>query len=261
MRQQIKVLIGDDSPEFGCKYASALRGRGFYAVARPRSGLGLLEWIKGDLPDVVLTEAVMPGIDAIELIRRCELFGIKPFFIVTAVYTNEYIERQIMSFENAYFLLRPFDSDMLENLIYSGTGRHIVPQLPRKSNPSDDVEVIVTKLIHQIGVPAFHKGYHYLREAILLSYGDREMLDSVNEKLYPAVAKLFSTNKKRVERAIRDAIEIVWNRGDFDTIKKLFGFSVIDGKVKPTNVEFISVIVDNLKRRYPSSKHRNGNSR
>ena len=253
MTEQIKVMIGDDSPEFGCKFASALRGRGFYAVTRPRSGLSLLESIKGDSPDVVLTEAVLPGIDAVELIRRSAGFDKKPFFIVTAAYTNEYIERQIMSFENAYFLLKPFDADMLENLIGAVTRRQNVPAVRPKSGSSDDMEVVVTEIIHQIGIPAHIKGYHYLREAILLSYGDSEMLESVTKLLYPTVAKQFSTTASRVERAIRHAIETAWDRGDLDTIQKLFGYTVSVGKGKPTNSEFIALITDNLRLRYRTS--------
>ena len=250
MSDKTKVIIGDDSAEFGCKYANSLRGKGFFAVTRPKNGLSLLEAIRSEMPDAVLTEAVLPGIDAVELIRRSSEFEKKPFFIVTAAYTNEYIEKSIMSFENAYFLLKPFDVDMLANLINSVTAGHTATVSHGKPPIPADMKVVVTEIIHQIGIPAHIKGYHYLREAILLSYEDSEMLESITKLLYPTVAKEFSTTASRVERAIRHAIETAWERGDLDTIQQLFGYTVSVGKGKPTNSEFIALITDNLRLRY-----------
>lgn len=113
-----------------------------------------------------------------------------------------------------------------------------------------NMEVIVTEIIHQIGVPAHIKGYHYLREAIVISVYDEEMLESVTKILYPTVAKRFDTTSSRVERAIRHAIEIAWDRGDVDTLNSYFGYTVNTGKGKPTNSEFIALISDKLRLRY-----------
>ena len=118
----------------------------------------------------------------------------------------------------------------------------------------EDMKVVVTEIIHQIGIPAHIKGYHYLREAILLSLEDEEMLESVTKLLYPTVAKRFNTTASRVERAIRHAIETAWDRGDLDTIQNLFGYTVSVGKGKPTNSEFIALITDNLRLKYKKSE-------
>ncbi len=250
MSDKIKVMIGDDGSEFGCTYASTLRNRGYYTLTRQKDGFLLLEAIKEEHPDIVLTEAILPGIDAAELIRRTGELSEKPFFIVVSPYHSELIERQIMAFENAYFILSPLDMDMLENIIKSVTENKKTDTM--RGNPGD-MEVVVTEIIHQIGIPAHIKGYHYLREAILLSLSDSEMLESVTKLLYPTVAKRFSTTASRVERAIRHAIETAWDRGDLDTIQNLFGYTVSVGKGKPTNSEFIALITDNLRLKYKSS--------
>lgn len=247
MSDKIKILIGDDGSEFGCTYASTLRKMGYYTLTRQKNGLVILDSIKEESPQVVIIEAVMPGIDACELIRRASDLNKKPFFIVTSMYHNEFAERQIMSYENAYFILSPMDMDMLENVIKSVTKDN-----NGGSKNNSDMEVVVTEIIHQIGIPAHIKGYHYLREAILLSLDDSQMLESVTKLLYPTVAKRFSTTPSRVERAIRHAIETAWDRGDLDTIQSLFGYTVSVGKGKPTNSEFIALITDNLRLKYKS---------
>jgi len=127
MNEKIKVIIGDESKEFGCMLANSLRGRGFFAVTRDNDGLLLLEAIRSEEPDVVIVDSIIPGIDAAELIKRCDSFVHKPFFIVTSAYRNVFAERQIMSMENAYFMLKPFDCDMLESvtkLLYPTVARH-----------------------------------------------------------------------------------------------------------------------------------------
>ncbi len=251
MNDKIKVIIGDNSKEFGCMLANSLRGRGFFAVTRDNDGLALFEAIRNEEPDVVIIDSIIPGIDGTELIKRCSGFVHKPFFIVTSAYRNMFAERQIMAMENAYFMLKPFDTDMLVNVIRSAVEMELPPDDPRLK---EDMKVVVTEIIHQIGIPAHIKGYHYLREAILLSLDDEEMLESVTKLLYPTVAKNFNTTASRVERAIRHAIETAWDRGDLDTIQNLFGYTVSVGKGKPTNSEFIALITDNLRLKYQRSE-------
>lgn len=250
MSEKIKVIIGDESKEFGCMLANSLRGRGFFAVTRDSDGLSLLEAIRSEEPDVVIVDSIIPGIDAPELMRRCESMVHKPFFIVTSAYRNVFMEKQIMAMGNGYFMLKPFDADMLATVIRSAAEMEMAPDDPRRN---EDIEMVVTDIIHQIGIPAHIKGYHYLREAILLSLDDSEMLESVTKLLYPTVAKNFNTTASRVERAIRHAIETAWDRGDLDTIQNLFGYTVSVGKGKPTNSEFIALITDNLRLRYKKS--------
>lgn len=246
MNEKIKVIIGDESKEFGCMLANALRGRGFFAVTRSGDGMQLLEVIRSEEPDVVITDGIIPGIDAAELIRRCSGFVHKTFFIVMSAYRNSFLERQIMAFDNAYFCLKPVDPDTLARVVHSA----MEDAVPRPADGREDMQLVVTDIIHQIGIPAHIKGYHYLREAILISFDDSEMLESVTKLLYPTVAKRFNTTASRVERAIRHAIETAWDRGDLDTIQNLFGYTVSVGKGKPTNSEFIALITDNLRLKY-----------
>ena len=150
----------------------------------------------------------------------------------------------------SYFMLKPFDVKVLGERIKAMldidtdiSSEHRI--LSSKQSPAN-LEIIVTDIIHQIGVPAHIKGYHYLREAIICSVNDKEMLESVTKLLYPAVAKKFSTTPSRVERAIRHAIEIAWDRGDIDTLNSFFGYTINTGKGKPTNSEFIALITDKI---------------
>lgn len=156
-----------------------------------------------------------------------------------------------MSFTNAYFVLKPFDADSFIKMV-KRISMISIPEL----NTSDDnsrLDMIVTDIIHQIGIPAHIKGYHYLREAIILSLNDEEMLESITKLLYPTVAKNFNTTASRVERAIRHAIETAWDRGDVDVLNGMFGYTISVCKGKPTNSEFIALITDNLRLRYKIS--------
>ena len=256
MTNKVKILIGDDSTEFGCMFANSLRGAGFFAYTKPKDGLAIFDSLREDMPDIVVLDAVMPNLDAVELVKRISVSAFKkPFFIVTAAYNNPFIENQIMSCSNAYFLLKPFDTDMLISIVTSVTSTmHSV--IDTVCDIKEEMEIIITDIIHQIGIPAHIKGYHYLREAILLSIEDKEMLESVTKQLYPTVAKKFSTTASRVERAIRHAIETAWDRGDIDIINNMFGYTVSVGKGKPTNSEFIALITDNLRLKYKNSANK-----
>ena len=129
-----------------------------------------------------------------------------------------------------------------------GTESDSAPAMSARN--SFNLEIVVTDMIHRIGVPAHIKGYHYLREAIMLCVDDKEMLESVTKLLYPAVAKKFATTPSRVERAIRHAIEIAWDRGDVDVLNSFFGYTVNTGKGKPTNSEFIALLADKISLKY-----------
>lgn len=255
MTNKIKILIGDDSAQYGVSCASSLRNSGFFVITRQKDGLVIYDAIKNELPDVVITDAVMPGMDAIELIKKTnERLSKKPMFIVTSAYENSFIETQVMHAGAKYFMLKPFDVKVLAQRIKSMLDIDTdINSDSAASKGIPNLEIIVTDIIHQIGVPAHIKGYHYLREAIILSVGDKQMLESVTKLLYPAVAKKFSTTPSRVERAIRHAIEIAWDRGDIDTLNSFFGYTVNTGKGKPTNSEFIALITDKICLKYKAS--------
>lgn len=245
MVNKVKVLIGDDSVEYGIACASTLRGQGMYVMTQPKDGTALLETIKSDAPDVVVMDAILPHMDAIELMKKVQASGGKrPQFIVTSAYDNPFIEKQVMQGGAAYFMLKPFEISALGERITSLTQGGMTG---RNAPGTENMEIVVTDVIHQLGVPAHIKGYHYLREAILSSIEDPELLESVTKLLYPTVAKRFDTTSSRVERAIRHAIEIAWDRGNLDTLNAFFGYTVNTCKGKPTNSEFIALITDKLR--------------
>lgn len=254
MNTQIKVLIGDDSAEYGIACANHLRSLGFYAITRKKDGKVVQEEILANAPDIVVMDAVMSPYDAVEVINAIKLSGGKvPLFIVTSACDNAFVQSQVMNAGAAIFLPKPFDLHVLANRVQRlATGVHIA----EREEEENQLEMVVTEMIHQLGVPAHIKGYHYLRSAILFSIEDPELLDSITKRLYPAVAKHFDTTSSRVERAIRHAIEIAWDRGNLDTLNSFFGYTVNTCKGKPTNSEFIALITDKMRLQYRSQRKR-----
>lgn len=158
-----------------------------------------------------------------------------------------------------YYIMKPFDNDMIINRIKStrvlrgmnaAESKKVGAYEKKPSAKPEDLESKVTNIIHEIGVPAHIKGYQYLREAIIMSVNDIEMLNSITKILYPTIAKKYQTTASRVERAIRHAIEVAWSRGKMDTIDELFGYTINNGKGKPTNSEFIALIADRIRLEY-----------
>lgn len=251
MNGKVKVLIGDDSAETGVSTANKLRERGMYAYTRRKDSSIILESIRKEPPDVAVLDVSAQNGDVVTIMKRVKEMGVKvPVFIVTSSCDNEFIEQQVMENGASKFLLKPCDADDLCAAINSALG-------DKANSLSDDMEIVVTDIIHQLGVPAHIKGYHYLRTAILYSINDKTLLDSVTKQLYPTVADIYDTTSSRVERAIRHAIEIAWDRGDVDTLNSFFGYTVDTGKGKPTNSEFIALITDKLRLRYKSALRRN----
>lgn len=176
MNSKVKVLIGDDSAETGVSIANKLRERGMYAYTRRKDCGVILESIKNDPPDVAVLDITAQNGDVVSIMKRVRELGVKfPVFIVTSAYDNEFIERQVMDNGASKFLLKPYDADDLCAAINSALG-------DKANSLSDDMEIVVTDIIHQLGVPAHIKGYHYLRTAILYSIEDKTLLDSVGRK-------------------------------------------------------------------------------
>ncbi len=246
MNNKIKVLIGDDSAGNGVSIANKLREKGMYAYTRKKDCNVIVDSIKNDPPDVAVLDVTALNGDAVSIMKKVRELGVKtPAFIVTSEYDNEFIERQVMENGCSKFLLKPCDADDLFNAISSALG-------DKANSISDDMEIVITDIIHQLGVPAHIKGYHYLRSAILYSIEDKTLLESVTKMLYPTVANTYDTTSSRVERAIRHAIEIAWDRGNVDTLNSFFGYTVDTCKGKPTNSEFIALVTDKLRLRYKS---------
>ncbi|MCD7957972.1 MAG: sporulation transcription factor Spo0A [Ruminococcus sp.] len=253
----MKVLIGDDSAEYGVACANELRSLDFYVVTRRRDGKVILDAIHNDQPDVVVIDAILPNMDAIEILEKTRSMEHRPAFIVTSAYENLFIERQIMENGASYFMIKPFEIAALGNRILTLMNA----RLPTSARTQEEnLELVVTDMIHQLGVPAHIKGYHYLRTAILASIHNPSLLESMTKQLYPTVAKAYHTTSSRVECAIRHAIEIAWDRGDLDIINSFFGYTVNNCKGKPTNSEFIALLTDKLRLQYGNGYNQNSPS-
>lgn len=261
MENRIKVIISDDNKDFTVPCASLLRSYGFTTEIVEKDGACLLEKIKEIKPDVVLCEIFMPRLDALAVMKEVRAAEKdSPLFMVMSTFDNPALQREVMEAGAAYFFLRPFAIEILAERIAHFTGMRqnatMNDGLPiiHSKQEEPDLQMMVTLIIHQIGVPAHIKGYHYLRESILLCVEDREMINSVTKLLYPTVAKRFNTTSSRVERAIRHAIEVAWDRGDVDTLNQYFGYTVHNLRGKPTNSEFIALIADKLQLRMRNTR-------
>lgn len=249
MKNSCKVLIGDDSLNFGIICNELLEKRNFQVILKPKDGIAVYDAIKTLSPDIVIMDASMAHIDALGILKSFPPSAIHPpYFIITSTHDNAYVEKELINNGASYFMLKPFDlSSLCDRVEALASQLDSVPITAKKLSPSKDIEILVTEVIHQIGVPAHIKGYHYLREAIILSMEDNDMINSVTKILYPTVAKKFKTTSSRVERAIRHGIEVAWDRGDVDVLNSYFGYTVHTGRGKPTNSEFIAMIADRLR--------------
>ena len=192
-------------------------------------------------PNAVLLDAFMPGLDAISVKQRCDEKGIQNvLFFVTGSFTDDVLESEMMQGGFSFYFLKPFDASAMAARVMAALGRG------QASHPVDD-ERTVTEILHQIGVPAHIKGYQFLRDAILMTMEDGEYINSVTKRLYPEIAKHNGTTASRVERAIRHAIEVAWDRGDVDTLNSYFGYTIHNLRGKPTNSEFIAMIADKMR--------------
>ncbi len=250
MEKQLKVIIADDKTELGRTCAEVLRADSMEVVLTPKDGTRVVADIATYKPDAVIMDMFMPNMDSIGVLGKIATMNLerKPSVIVMSGYDNPQFEHEALSHGADYYLLKPFDVNTLPERIRSMREWHTIPNGQPKDN-RNDLELLITDIIHQIGVPAHIKGYHYLRESIILAVKQPEIINSVTKQLYPTVAKSFSTTSSRVERAIRHAIEVAWDRGDIDVLNSYFGYTIHNERGKPTNSEFIAMIADKLRLR------------
>ena len=252
-----KILIGDDSADFGAICQNALREKGYDVALCRRDGFEVLSGISSERPDLVVMNALMIHVDALGIIRSMKGRDDAPRFIVTSAFDNPLISREVMQAPNCSYMLEPFELTELYDRIDMLFGFEM-PQAraQAKKGPTDhDLELMITEIIHQIGVPAHIKGYQYLRYGILLCIKDISMISSVTKQLYPTIAKKFGTTSSRVERAVRHAIEVAWDRGDVDTLESYFGYTILNSRGKPTNSEFIAMIADKIRMKVRSENN------
>ena len=251
MKNSTKILICNENSEERSRIIEKLRGAGYEKCDFAEDGDRAIELIKSSSYDIVITDLWLSGMDGIGIIRSAvKLSGSKkPSFILTSPINKQAILVEATEAGADLCIPKPFDFSVLLSHIDS-----LVRLRNRPSNDealkSADVEAQVTKIIHQIGVPAHIKGYQYLRTAIIMTIENSDIINSVTKILYPSVAKKYQTTTSRVERAIRHAIEVAWDRGDVDVLNSYFGYTIQNSRGKPTNSEFIAMIADNFRLKY-----------
>jgi two-component system response regulator (stage 0 sporulation protein A) len=262
MMEKLNIAIADDNERMVQLLDRIVSSdEELQVVGKAGNGEELIEIIREKKPDVVLLDIIMPKLDGLTVMDRVnhEQDLKKPAFIVISAVSQEKMTEDAFELGADYYILKPFDNDTVVNRIKRCRTRTVrTAAKPRKTDAYEsrkaymerNLETDVTNIIHEVGVPAHIKGYQYLRDAIIMSVEDMEMLNSITKILYPTIAKRHQTTPSRVERAIRHAIEVAWSRGKMDTIEELFGYTVSNGKGKPTNSEFIALIADKIRLEY-----------
>ena len=238
-----KILLADADEEFRILLADVINGEAdMEVVGSVGDGEEALKLVCGGGADVLVMDLVLGGIDGLELLRQIgELSGRRPTILVVSGFTRGNVVNQAAALGADFFMTKPCRMDSITERI------RLLRVGGLEAAPSrQSLETLVTAIIHEIGVPAHIKGYQYLREAILIAVEDMDVINAVTKVLYPEVAKRFGTTASRVERAIRHAIEVAWDRGDLETLQRYFGYTVNSAKGKPTNSEFIAMIADRL---------------
>ena len=260
MDGKISVVVADDNERILSLLSDLLSSdEEINVVGTAANGQEAYEMIRKEKPDVVLLDIIMPkldGLSVMEKINKDSTLDKHPAFVVMSAVGQETITEDAFSLGANYFIMKPFDHESLmcrmkqlkaprHIIVNQGKGSAMMAKLPEMTER--DLEVVVTEFIHEVGVPAHIKGYQYLRDAIIMTVNDSEMLGAITKILYPEIAKKHKTTSSRVERAIRHAIEVAWSRGKLETIEEMFGYTINSGKGKPTNSEFIALISDKIR--------------
>lgn len=235
------VLLADANEEFRMMLRSAIEENGFTVVDAVGDGTEALRSVEVNRPDLVILDMVLPGMDGLSVLKALKNQERSPKSILLSAFCTDRVVSEASELGASYFLPKPVEiSALLERMetVFEA------PATPEDT--SAELKNLVTEVIHEIGVPAHIKGYQYLREAIMIAVEDMDVINAVTKVLYPEVAKRFGTTASRVERAIRHAIEVAWDRGDLETLQKYFGYTVSNAKGKPTNSEFVAMIADRL---------------
>lgn len=258
-----KILIVDDNKEFVKLLTIYINSQNdMEVVATANDGKNTVELIKKHKPDILLLDIIMPEKDGLAVLEDIivEKDMDKPTIVIMSAIGQEKITQKAIALGATYYVVKPFDMETLVDRIrdfldnssgYESTNNfntsYISQQITTAKKPNTPMEVRVTNVIHDVGVPAHIKGYQYIREAIILAVKDEEIINSITKILYPTLASTFKTTPSRVERAIRHAIEVAWNRGQIEVHDKIFGYTVNSNKGKPTNSEFIAMIADRIR--------------
>lgn len=253
MKKQLNVVIADDTADFGQKCAKILDSYGMNVELCEKDGYAVIKMIQRTKPDVIVADVFMPGLDILGVLNAIKDIepNNRPMVMAMSSFDNQRLEIETLEAGASYYFIRPFDFNMMAQRIMqlSDWQNKVTPLLIKKDNVVTDtqLELLITEIIHDIGVPAHIKGYQYIRYSIMLAVKDETIISSITKTLYPTVAKKHNTTSSRVERAIRHAIEVAWDRGDLDTLNAYFGYTVQNNKGKPTNSEFIAMISDKIR--------------
>ncbi len=266
MNEKIRVLVADDNPEFAGTLMSYLeKENDMEVVSVAKDGTEAYEKIIATKPDVVLLDIIMPHLDGLGVLEKLNESDLekKPMCIILSAVGQDKITQKAISLGAQYYIVKPFDINVLirrmKEIKYfqptqyktSFIGKEIKAQYidisPENKKNEENIEALVTNIIHEVGVPAHIKGYQYLREAIIMVVNNIEVINQITKQLYPDIAQKYGTTPSRVERAIRHAIEVAWGRGQTETVESIFGYTVSAAKGKPTNSEFIAMIADKLR--------------
>ena len=260
MGSGIKIIVADDNRNLCEMLQNYFQGQeDINIVGVAYNGLEAWELIQTKEPDVIILDVVMPNLDGLSVLERinAQTTMKRPKIIMLTAFGQESLTHQAMMLGVDYFILKPFDLDVLSKRIRSLT-QDIPSSMPTQFSASAspivtsvgnglNLNAEVTTIMHQISIPAHVKGYQYIRDAILMVVEDVSLLGAVTKELYPGIAKKHNTASSRVERGIRHAIELAWVRGQTDTLKRIFGYSMNIERQKPTNSEFIALLADKFR--------------
>jgi two-component system response regulator (stage 0 sporulation protein A) len=267
VKEKITVLIADDNGEFANNLAGYVeREEDMEVIAMARDGNEAFDMICSTQPDIVLLDVIMPHLDGIGVLEKIQSADLakEPICIMLSAVGQDKITQRAIDLGAEYYVVKPFDIKLLLKRIkdlknyqpaqfknITMMARDVKPQyieIPEANKKCEEnLEALVTNVIHEVGVPAHIKGYQYLREAIILVVNDIDVINQITKQLYPDIAEKFHTTPSRVERAIRHAIEVAWGRGQQEAVESIFGYTVSAAKGKPTNSEFIAMIADKLR--------------
>ena len=255
MEHATTVFIADSAEDFCTGLVAALqRSDGFQVVGTANDGEQAIRQILDRKPDVLVLDLMLSKQDGISVLKAISGMERRPVTLATSAFITEYVSTSAANLGVRYLMLKPCDmTALVERLEEIRGGESLRMSVPRRPD-KNSIEAMVTSIIHEIGVPAHIKGYQYLREAIIIAVNDMDVINAITKVLYPQVAKTFGTTPSRVERAIRHAIEVAWDRGDLDTLQRFFGYTVSNTKGKPTNSEFIALIADKLQLQLKSAE-------
>lgn len=266
MKEKISVLIADDNQEFSHTLSTYINAQDDMEVmGMAKDGNDAIEMISNIEPDVVLLDVIMPHLDGLGVLEKINLIQVnkRPMCIMLSAVGQDKITQKAIALGAEYYVVKPFDIELLikrireikfykpnqtsNNFISRDVKQQYIDIPKNESKKEENLEALVTNIIHEVGVPAHIKGYQYLREAIMMVVNDIDVINQITKSLYPKIAFKFNTTPSRVERAIRHAIEVAWGRGQQEAVENIFGYTISAAKGKPTNSEFIAMIADKLR--------------